>query len=54
MAMAKLFTYISYKAPGAILGLGHVDAKVLLWYGVNVAKRRQQRKQDHRVKDGWV
>ena len=24
------------------------------WYGVKVAKRRQQRKQDHRVKDGWV
>ena len=30
MAMAKLFTYISYKAPGAILGLGQVDTKVLL------------------------
>ena len=30
MAMAKLFTYISYKAPGTILGLGHVDTKVLL------------------------
>ena len=30
MAMAKLFTYNSYKAPGTILGLGHVDTKVLL------------------------
>jgi hypothetical protein len=51
--MAKLFTYISYKAPGTILGLRHWTQK-FSWYGVKVAKRRQQRKQDHRVKDGWV
>ena len=30
MAMAKLFTYILYEAPGTILALVQVDTKVLL------------------------